>query len=107
MNAVFTTPDASPDSDGLTSLMAASSRGLNAMPAPNPKRIMAGNTSTTKLPPAGARAKAKSPMTARSMPTVRGGRRPKRITSLAEIPSEKMPMMMLAGRNASPTCSGV
>ena len=31
---------------------------------------------------------------------------PKRITSLADRPSENAPMIRLAGRNASPTCSG-
>ena len=45
MNAVLTMPDASPDSSGLTSLIAASSTGLKAMPAPNPSRIMLGRTS--------------------------------------------------------------
>ena len=47
MNAVLTMPDASPDSSGLTSLIAASSTGLKAMPAPKPSRIMLGRTSTT------------------------------------------------------------
>ncbi len=61
MNAVLTTPEASPDSLGSTSLMAASSTGLNAMPAPKPSRIMLGSTSTTKLPSTGARAKSSEP----------------------------------------------
>ena len=50
MNDVLTTPDASPDSSGATSLIAASSTGLNAIPAPMPSRSMLGSTSTTKLP---------------------------------------------------------
>ena len=32
---------------------------------------------------------------------------PKRMTSLAERPSENAPMIRLAGRKASPTCSGL
>ena len=44
MNDVLTTPDASPDSLGSTSPIAASSTGLNAMPAPRPSRIMLGST---------------------------------------------------------------
>ena len=47
MNAVFTIPEASPESSGLTSPIAAISTGLNAMPAPNPIRIVAGSTSIT------------------------------------------------------------
>ena len=42
MNEVLTMPDASPASLGSTSLIAASSTGLNAMPAPKPSRIMLG-----------------------------------------------------------------
>ena len=45
MNDVLTMPDASPDSSGSTSLIAASSTGLNAMPAPKPSRHMLGKTS--------------------------------------------------------------
>ena len=61
MNDVLTTPEARPDSSGATSLIAASSTGLNAMPAPKPSRIMLGSTSTTKLPSTGARANSSSP----------------------------------------------
>src|SRR5881275_2257832 len=50
MNDVLTMPDASPDSSGFTSPRAARSTGLNAMPAPNPSRIMLGRTSTMKFP---------------------------------------------------------
>ena len=50
MNAVLTTPEASPDSSGATSLMAASNIGLKAMPAPKPSTIMLGSTSTTNVP---------------------------------------------------------
>ena len=55
MNEVFTTPEASPDSCGSTSPIAASSTGLKAMPAPMPSRIIEGSTSMTKLPSTGAR----------------------------------------------------
>ena len=68
MNAVLTTPEARPDSLGPTSLIAASSTGLNAMPAPSPSRIMLGSTSTTKLPSTGARAKSTSPTAASAEP---------------------------------------
>ena len=61
MNAVLTMPEASPDSSGATSLIAASRTGLNAMPAPMPSRIMLGSTSTTKLPSTGARANSSKP----------------------------------------------
>ena len=61
MNAVLTTPEARPASLGSTSLIAASSTGLNAMPAPKPSRIMLGRTSTTKFPSTGARAKSSEP----------------------------------------------
>src|SRR5207247_302012 len=88
MKEVFTTPEARPDSLGSTSLMAASSIGLNATPAPNPSRIMLGSTSVTKLPPTGARAKSTSPAPASSSPTVSGRLMPKRMTSLADRPSE-------------------
>ena len=36
-----------------------------------------------------------------------GGLMPKRMTSLAERPSEKAPMIRLAGRKARPTSSGL
>ena len=42
MNEVLTMPEASPDSLGSTSLIAASSIGLKAIPAPKPSRIMLG-----------------------------------------------------------------
>ena len=72
MNAVLTTPEASPASSGATSLIAASRTGLNAMPAPMPSRIMLGRTSVTKLPPTGARAKSTSPTAARESPAASG-----------------------------------
>ena len=72
MNDVFTTPEARPASFGSTSLIAASSTGLNAMPAPRPSRIMLGSTSTTKLPSTGARAKSRSPKAASDSPTPSG-----------------------------------
>ena len=74
MNAVLTTPEASPDSSGATSLMAASSIGLKAIPAPKPSRIMAGSTSITKLPSTGARANSTRPTAASDSPV--GERRP-------------------------------
>ena len=74
MNAVLTTPEASPDSSGATSLIAASSTGLNAMPAPIPSRIMLGSTSTRNEPSTGARAKSSSPTDASAQPD--GERRP-------------------------------
>ena len=74
MNDVLTTPEARPDSSGPTSLIAASSTGLNAMPAPKPSRIMLGSTSTTKMPSTGARAKSSSP--SRREPEPDGERRP-------------------------------
>ena len=107
MNAVLTTPDARPDSSGATSLIAASRTGLNAMPAPKPSRIMLGSTSATKLPPTGARANSTSPAAARISPVPSGLRNPKRITSFAERPSEKAPMIRLAGRKERPTLSGL
>ena len=91
MNAVLTTPDASPDSSGDTSLIAASSIGLKAMPAPNPSRIIAGSTSTAKFPSTGARAKRTRPTDASPSPTASGARSPNFITSLAESPIENAP----------------
>ena len=107
MKEVLTTPEASPDSSGLTSLIAASSSGLNAMPTPKPSRIMVGSTSTTKLPSTGARAKSASPAATSTSPAASGSRVPKRITIFAESPSENAPMIRFAGRNARPTWSGL
>ena len=42
MNAVLTTPDASPASSGATSLIAASSTGFIAIPTPTPRMTIAG-----------------------------------------------------------------
>ena len=89
MNEVLTTPEASPASSGSTSLIAASSTGLNAMPAPMPSRIMLGRTSTTKLPSTGARAKSSEPGGGERQPDGERQPMPKRITSFAESPSEK------------------
>ena len=61
MNAVFATPDASPDSLGSTSLIAASSTGLKARPIPKPRTIISGSTSTTNMPSVAARAKSSRP----------------------------------------------
>ncbi|CUI66736.1 Uncharacterised protein [Achromobacter ruhlandii] len=104
MKAVLTTPDARPDWLGSTSLMAASSIGLKAMPAPRPSSSIPGNTSAVKAPSTGARANSASPSAAISSPVASGPRMPKRITSLADSPSENAAMIRLAGRNASPTC---
>ena len=106
MNDVLTMPEARPDSSGATSLIAASSTGLNAMPAPKPSRSMLGSTSTTKLPSTGARANSASPTRRSAGPTPSGGLMPKRITSFAETPTESAPMIRFAGRNARPTLSG-
>ena len=104
MNDVLTTPDARPDSLGATSLIAASSTGLKAMPAPRPSRIMPGSTSIRKLPSTGARANSASPSAASSRPAASGVRMPKRMTILADSPSENAAMIRLAGRKARPTC---
>ena len=66
---------------------------------------IAGSTSTRKLPPTGARAKSTSPAATIAMPIVIGARRPKRITSRADRPSENAAMISVAGRNARPTSS--
>ena len=106
MKAVLTTPEASPDSLGSTSLIAAISTGFIAIPTPIPRMIIAGSTSSQKFPSTGARANSSSPSETSAIPTPIGSRVPKRITIRAESPSEKAPMMMFAGRKASPTCSG-
>ena len=68
---------------------------------------MLGSTSETKLPSTGARTKSAIPTAATRSPTESGGLIPNRMTSFAERPSENAPMIRLAGRNASPTSSGV
>ena len=55
----------------------------------------------------GARAKSRSPSAASSRPVASGGRKPKRMTSLAESPTESAPMIRFPGRNARPTSSGL
>ena len=90
-----------------TSLIAASSTGLKAMPAPNPSSSIAGSTSTAKLPSTGAREKRTRPTDGESSPTASGARSPNFITSFAESPIENAAMIRLAGRNASPTWSGL
>ena len=102
MNDVLTMPEAIPASSGATSFIADSSTGLKAMPAPIPSRSMLGSTSTTKSPSTGARANSSSPTAAVSKPAISGGRTPKRITSRAETPTERTPMITLAGRNDEP-----
>ncbi|CFM45300.1 Uncharacterised protein [Bordetella pertussis] len=87
--------------------MAASSTGLNAMPAPRPSSSMPGSTSTANEPATGARANSASPSAATSRPHTSGARMSKRITSLADSPSENAAMMILAGRKPSPTCMAV
>ena len=107
MNDVLTIPEARPASLGSTSLMAARSTGLNAIPAPIPSRIMLGSTSTRTFPSTGARAKRRRPIAASPSPVASGSRIPKRMTSFAERPIEKAPMITFAGRNTSPTWSGL
>ena len=68
---------------------------------------MLGRTSTTKFPSTGARANSRSPTAASDSPAASGGLKPKRITSFAERPTERTPMIRLAGRKARPTCSGL
>ena len=104
---VFTRPEARPDCSGATSPIAASSSGLNASPAPSASRIIDGSTSVTYVPSTGARANQSRPAARNASPTTSGARMPKRITILAERPSEKRPMRIVAGRNARPTSSGL
>ena len=104
MNAVFTTPEARPDSLGSTPSMAASSTGFKAMPAPRPKRSMPGNTCIQKSPCTGALANKTSPMAASNSPAISGTRMPQRITMRADRPSENAAISRLDGKNASPTC---
>ena len=99
-------PEARPASSGFTSLIAASSTGLSARPAPRPSRIMLGRTSTANEPWTGARANSTRPRAASESPAAIGPRIPKRITTFAEMPSENAAMIRLAGRNARPTWSG-
>src|SRR5690349_12433188 len=99
MNAVLSTPDANPDSDGFTSLIAPSSIGLNAMPAPMPSNTMPGSTSTTNAPSSGARANQARPAAANNSPPANGPRNPHFMTILADSPSENAAMMRFAGRN--------
>jgi hypothetical protein len=107
MKDVFTTPEARPASLWSTSPIAASSTGLKAMPAPKPSRIMLGRTSVQKFPSTGSRTNRSRPSAAKNSPTARGGRIPKRITSLAERPIENTAMIRLEGRNARPISSGL
>ena len=105
MNAVLTMPDASPDSSGATSLIAASSTGLKAMPAPKPSRSMLGQHVDDEAAVdrrAGEQREPERPRSAGRPPS--GGLMPKRITSFAETPTESAPMIRFAGRNARPTC---
>ena len=107
MNAVLTIPDTRPDSCGSTSLIAAISTGLNAIPAPIPSSTMPGSTSITYRPSSGARAKSSSPTAATDSPTASGRLIPNRMTIFADSPSESAPITRFPGRNASPTCSGL
>ena len=100
------TPEASPDSLGSTSLIAAISTGFIAIPTPMPRMTIVGSTSSQKVPFTGARANSSSPSETSAIPTPIGSLVPKRITIRAESPSENAPMMTFAGRKASPTCSG-
>ena len=104
MNAVLTTPEARPDSLWGTSLMAASRTGFMAMPQPMPSSAMPGSTWRAKLPSTGDSANSASPAAVSARPAASGTRMPKRITILAERPSENAAMMRLAGRKARPTC---
>ena len=61
----------------------------------------------TKLPSTGSRANNSRPAVINSIPATSGGLIPKRMTSFAERPSEKAPMIKLDGKNARPTWSGL
>ena len=63
------TPEASPDSLGSTSLIAAISTGFIAIPTPIPRMIIPGSTSSQKFPFTGARAKSSSPSETSAIPT--------------------------------------
>ena len=102
MKAVLTTPEARPDSSGSTSLIAARSTGLNAMPAPKPSRIMLGSTSIANAPSTGAARQQESPAAANPSPAASGALIPNRITSLAERPTESTPMITFAGQEREP-----
>ena len=87
MKAVLTRPEARPERDGSTSLMAASSMGLKATPAPSPSSTIAGSTSSVKLPSMGAREQRQSQGRQRQ-PQASGPRMPKRITSSRQAQRE-------------------
>ena len=72
-----------------------------------PSTIIAGHTSTRKLPSTGARANSSSPSGDERIPAAIGRLIPKRMTIFAESPSENTAMITFAGRNASPTSSGL
>jgi hypothetical protein len=107
MNAVLTIPDARPASSGATLLVAASSSGARAVPAPMPSRIPAGRTSVRKWPPTGARPISARPAAASSSPATSGGLTPSRATSLAARLADSPAMIRFIGRNARPVSSGL
>ena len=107
MNAVLTTPEASPAWSGATPLIAARRIGLNAIPAPIPTAIVAGRMSIAQLPSTGVRASKRSASVISARPVSSGGLIPKRITSRSESRSEDAPQMIVPGRYARPTSSGV
>ena len=76
MNEVLTMPEASPDSVGATSLMAASSTGLRATPLPTPSSTIPGSTCTRKLPSDGESANSPSPAACSARPQASGARMP-------------------------------
>ncbi len=107
MNAVLTTPEARPESVGFTSFIAASSSGLNEMPAAMPSSTIEGITSIITFASIGARPMIARPTAPRNNPIASGLRMPNFMTILAERPSENAAMIRLAGRNTRPIWNGV
>ena len=107
MNAVLVMPDARPASCGSTSLIAAISTGLKASPPPTPINSIAGqNVDNERAVHRHAR-EPRRPTRRDAEPERERRRKPKRITSLADSPSEKRHIIRLPGRNARPTFSGL
>ncbi len=90
-------PEAKPVSLGETSLSAASSKGLKAIPVPSPSKIMLGSTWVSISPSTGAFANNANPVVPSAKPTANGLFTPYRVTSLADIPSANAAVMTFAG----------
>ena len=107
MNDVLTTPEASPASSGATSLIAASSTGLKAIPAPMPRRIMLGMTSVKHVSVHGRAREEREPDGREPKPRDERRLDAEAHDEPAESTIEKAPMMRFAGRNVRPTSSGL